>query len=113
MATLIKSVIHEKCPECGNGEVFQSKGNAFLFKTPVMNTACVQCGYKFEKEPGYFIGAMYVSYGLGVAEMAIVLVLSLLIKIQLEYVIYLLVGLVVLMSTFNYRKARIIWMYLI
>ena len=26
---------------------------------------CPNCGLKFEREPGYFLGAMYISYGLG------------------------------------------------
>lgn len=32
-----------------------------------MNRACPVCGIVFEREPGYFLGAMYFSYGLGVA----------------------------------------------
>lgn len=26
---------------------------------------CPECGLKFEREPGYFLGAMYIGYGLG------------------------------------------------
>lgn len=26
---------------------------------------CPSCGLKFDREPGYFLGAMYISYGLG------------------------------------------------
>jgi hypothetical protein len=26
---------------------------------------CPACGLKFEREAGYFLGAMYISYGLG------------------------------------------------
>jgi hypothetical protein len=25
---------------------------------------CPECGLKFEREPGYFLGAMYIGYGL-------------------------------------------------
>ena len=32
-----------------------------------MNTCCPVCDLKFERESGYFLGAMYVSYGLGLA----------------------------------------------
>ena len=28
------------------------------------------CGLKFEREPGYFLGALYISYGLGVVSIA-------------------------------------------
>lgn len=31
-----------------------------------MNERCSICDLKFEREPGYFLGAMYVSYGLGI-----------------------------------------------
>lgn len=29
-----------------------------------MHELCPSCGLKFEREPGYFLGAMYLSYGL-------------------------------------------------
>ena len=29
-----------------------------------MHEHCPVCGLKFEREPGYFMGAMYISYGL-------------------------------------------------
>jgi len=29
-----------------------------------MQERCEVCGLKFEREPGYFLGAMYISYGL-------------------------------------------------
>lgn len=35
-----------------------------LFK---MHERCSQCGTKYKIEPSFFYGAMYVSYGLGVA----------------------------------------------
>jgi len=31
---------------------------------------CLECGLKYEREEGYFLGAMYISYGLGVALIA-------------------------------------------
>jgi uncharacterized protein (DUF983 family) len=30
---------------------------------PSMHERCPVCGLKFEREPGYFLGAMYISYG--------------------------------------------------
>jgi hypothetical protein len=30
-----------------------------------MNERCPACGWRFERDPGYFTGAMYGSYGLG------------------------------------------------
>jgi hypothetical protein len=31
-----------------------------------MHDSCLNCGLRFNREPGYFLGAMYISYGLGV-----------------------------------------------
>lgn len=31
-----------------------------------MNARCPVCDLRFEREPGYFLGAMYISYGLAV-----------------------------------------------
>ena len=35
-----------------------------------MHPVCPVCGLRFEREPGYFTGAMYVSYALAVPVMA-------------------------------------------
>ncbi len=35
-----------------------------------MNERCSTCGLKFEREAGYFLGAMYIGYGLGIAVIA-------------------------------------------
>ena len=32
-----------------------------------MNDRCLTCGLHFNREPGYFLGAMYISYGLALA----------------------------------------------
>ena len=44
-----------KCPRCGKGDIC-----AGMFK---MNLDCSNCRFKFEREPGYFVGAMYINYG--------------------------------------------------
>jgi uncharacterized protein (DUF983 family) len=46
------------CPRCGRGQVFQG-----WFR---MNETCPSCTYRFEREPGYFVGAMYISYALAI-----------------------------------------------
>jgi uncharacterized protein (DUF983 family) len=39
------------------------RGSIF-FGFPKMWERCPHCGLKFEREQGYFLGAMYISYGL-------------------------------------------------
>ena len=51
-----RTILQQQCSECGLGQIFQG---AFR-----MNRRCPVCGYKFERGPGYFTGAMYFSYAL-------------------------------------------------
>jgi uncharacterized protein (DUF983 family) len=52
------TVLRQRCPECGEGRVFASRWR--------MNPTCPTCGIAFERGPGYFTGAMYFSYALGI-----------------------------------------------
>ena len=36
-----------------------------------MHERCPSCALKFEREAGYFLGAMYISYGLGLGTVAV------------------------------------------
>lgn len=56
------SVLRLRCPECGEGKVFRGAVR--------MNERCPACGYRFERGPGYFTGAMYFSYALGIPPVA-------------------------------------------
>mgnify|MGYP006206645825 CR=1 FL=1 len=73
---MIKDIVSEKCPVCGEGHVFAKKGNPLLFQMPRMETNCKVCGHKFEREPGYFFGSMFISYAIAVAEMILVFLVT-------------------------------------
>ena len=47
-----------KCPKCGEGHMFSG-----LFK---MRSECDNCNFRFEREIGYFVGAMYINFGVTV-----------------------------------------------
>ena len=47
-----------RCPRCGEGQMF-----AGMFK---MYSECGSCHFRFEREAGYFVGAMYINYGMTV-----------------------------------------------
>jgi hypothetical protein len=40
-----------------------------------MYERCPVCGLKFEREQGYFLGAMYISYGLALVTIAVIALL--------------------------------------
>lgn len=106
-----KSTIAGKCPICEQGDIFERKGNILLLQVPKMHTSCQVCGYTFEKEPGYFLGAMYVSYGMTIIEMLVLFMATFwFVPLSLFFVIIL--GALVLFSFFNFRVARIVWINL-
>jgi uncharacterized protein (DUF983 family) len=61
--TLI-AIIRQMCPRCRSGKIFRK---SIFAGFPRMFDSCPVCGLKFNREPGYFLGAMYVSYGVALA----------------------------------------------
>jgi uncharacterized protein (DUF983 family) len=75
----IKFALTEKCPRCGEGELFTDKSYFPIGKkTYQMKKYCTHCGLKYEKELGYFYGSMYVSYALNIALFVTTLVIYIL-----------------------------------
>jgi uncharacterized protein (DUF983 family) len=60
------SVFNSKCPRCQEGEFFVSVPYD-LKRMGDIHATCDKCGIKYAKEPGFYYGAMYVAYALGVA----------------------------------------------
>ncbi|WP_300664194.1 DUF983 domain-containing protein [Fluviicola sp.] len=62
----LNSVFKMKCPRCQEGEFFIS--HPYDMKNlGKIHSNCSKCGLKYEKEVGFYYGAMYASYALGVA----------------------------------------------
>jgi uncharacterized protein (DUF983 family) len=53
----LTAIAQQRCPRCYQGKVFR--------RFMSMNERCPVCDLKFEREPGYFYGAMYFSYAFG------------------------------------------------
>ena len=109
----VVDILKCKCPNCRKGDVFSEGGNIFLFKMPKMNSRCPECDFKFEKETGFFFGAMFVSYALSVAQMIISLVLFwYFVDLSPVRVYIIIASIAILMSTLNFRLSRSIWIYI-
>ncbi|WP_209564289.1 DUF983 domain-containing protein [Flavobacterium sp. 1355] len=63
----IKSIFTGSCPRCQNESMYSDQNPLHLSKVLKMNDHCGHCGLKYQIEPSFFYGAMYVSYGLNVA----------------------------------------------
>ena len=79
-----------------------------------MHDRCPVCGHVFEREPGYFMGAMYVSYALAIPlYVALAGVLRLLLPGWSDLaVLSLALPLFVPFAPLLFRYSRVIWMHL-
>ncbi len=56
----IKSIFTYTCPRCRQTKMYKEP---FEMSKPVeMNHSCEVCGQRFEPEPGFYYGAMFISY---------------------------------------------------
>jgi uncharacterized protein (DUF983 family) len=63
----LRSILQQRCPRYRIGGIFHYS----IFRGfPKMCERCSICDLKFEREPGYFLGAMYFSFVMGVLIMA-------------------------------------------
>lgn len=57
----LQAIFKMKCPQCREGDMFVAP---FNFSKPLdMHKYCEVCKNNLEPEPGYYFGAMFISYG--------------------------------------------------
>ena len=108
--TKLYSIIKGKCPYCHNGQFFISHAYN-LRKMGDVYHDCSVCNNTFIPETGFYFGAMYVSYAIGVALLLnIVLALNLL-NIELEIIekISLISAIWLLLTPKIHSLSKIIW----
>ena len=105
-----QAVMTCKCPRCRKGPVFS--GSTYSFKGQVTNEYCSHCNLRFEREPGFFYVAMFISYAMNVAEMISISVAAYVLGVDLTYenlwvyVAIIVVG-VFAFAPINYRYSRV------
>ena len=106
------SVLKNKCPRCHQGNFFNFNNPYNLSNFYKMDKVCKSCGEKYEREPGFYFGAMFVSYALNVAWFVAAWVATL-IFLPKDTNIYLLaaiiIGFGILMAPLTFRLSRLIW----
>lgn len=105
------SLFTNTCPRCHKGKVFESK-NPYSYKKGLkMNESCSCCKLQYEREPGFFFGAMYVSYAL-TSGLFIVLFLADALWFHLEtwVLLTLIISAIIVLFPVTFRWGRLIWM---
>ena len=101
----LAAVLRLRCPRCLDGRIWRR----FLS----MHTTCPVCGFVFDRESGYFAGAMVVSYALAVPILAAI-VIALIMLGDLDPVVALLIGntMYLVLVPFIFRYSRVVWLHL-
>ena len=107
------SIFYNKCPKCHQG-MFWHKNNPYLNvlkNNKQTNSECNKCLLKYEIEPGFWFGAMYVSYAIAVAFLLIfgLILYSLFENIDMMTLVIALSFLVIIFSPINHFFSRLIW----
>ncbi len=101
-----------KCARCHEGDLYKVQNPYRLKRLFDMYESCPVCGQKYEPEPGFWFGAMYVSYALNVA-IWVTLFVAIYTFVSLYWVYFLIVGAVVDLALVpvTFRLSRSIWMH--
>jgi len=110
----LEAVASCKCPRCRKGPVFA--GKILSVKGLITNEYCEHCHLRFEREPGFFYVAMFISYALNVAEMIAISVGAYTLGLELTYenlwsFVAIIIGGVILFAPLNYRYSRVILLH--
>lgn len=63
--TKINSILTGSCPVCQNESMYTVQNPYKVTSTLTMEEQCSHCNTKYQIEPSFFFGAMYVSYPVG------------------------------------------------
>lgn len=103
MSEVLAGVLSNCCPKCGNGKIFTG-----LFK---MNATCPECDYRFEREPGYFLGAMSLSYLFAFIVTLPPFLFLLFSDVSFTWLIGVPAAIAVLISPLGFRFSRLFWIH--
>jgi predicted RNA-binding Zn-ribbon protein involved in translation (DUF1610 family) len=106
----IHGVLRLKCPNCGKAKVFYRA--KFPYTKPAMKDSCEACGYRFDREPGFYRGAMALSLGFALLEglVAYNLAKVLIFGVSETNAILLACIAVLICAVWNYKLARVVWL---
>ncbi len=110
----LKSIFRFKCPRCHQGEFLDTRNVYDLKKAGDLKENCSHCGLKYEREVGFYFGAMYVAYALAVALFVTCWVATTVLYPNYEAMtlVWIVIGASLLTGPILYALSKIIWINL-
>lgn len=106
----VYGILTGSCPKCHEESMYLDKNPYHLFKIFKMHERCSHCNTKYKIEPSFFYGAMYVSYGVGIAfAVAAFVVAFLILKASLVSSFIAITGTLIVFMPIIVRLSRNIW----
>jgi uncharacterized protein (DUF983 family) len=108
----IYSILFNKCPKCHEGQVFKHN-SAYLpvHEFDKMNQSCSHCGQSFMPEPGFYYGAMYMSYAFYVGVILVAVPIGLRwFDLDITTLMGILIVLFIVLTPIFFRMARRAWL---
>ena len=106
----IYSIFTGKCPVCHSGKMYKNNKVYSISQSLKMHERCSHCKTKFKIEPSFFYGAMYVSYGVGIAFAVAAFVIShFVFEASIHLIFISIIGTLVVFAPLIMRLSRNIW----
>ena len=106
----VYSILTGTCPKCHNESMYLDQNPFHLTKVLKMNDHCSHCGLKYQIEPSFFYGALYVSYGLNVTLGIVTFILTfLLLGLSIKFSFIAIISAIILLYPIILRWSRNIY----
>lgn len=106
----LNSILRGSCPKCQEESMYVDKNMYKPSKILTMNEECSHCKLEYKIEPGFFYGAMYVSYGVGIAfAVAAFIISNVFFGSSLKISFVAIVATIILTLPISLRISRNIW----
>jgi uncharacterized protein (DUF983 family) len=111
---IISSMFGVKCPSCREGDMFEGSSYAFKLTSFDMPKHCSTCNADLEPEPGFYFGAMFISYGLtGWFSIFFVMFFHWFLDLGLYTSFAILIAFLAFNFIWIYRVSRCIWAHIV
>ncbi len=108
--TKLNSILTGSCPKCQEESMYKDKNPYNFSKVADMHETCSHCNLRYQIEPSFFYGAMYVSYAVGIAFGVAAFIISFVfIGTSLKVAFGAIIGALVLFMPIIIRLSRNIW----